>query len=71
VVTLLDGKKHVFTPTKEDVQQGLNYLQVMKYSIEDSSNYFKTNNVNECNICPFFEECDHEAREFPQKKYLS
>ncbi|WHZ00812.1 hypothetical protein QNH48_17355 [Neobacillus sp. YX16] len=71
VVTLLDGMKHVFTPTKEDLQEGLNYLQVMKYSIEDSSNYFKTNNVNECNICPFLEECDHEAREFTQKKYLS
>jgi hypothetical protein len=71
VVTLLDGKKHEFIPIPEDLQEGLNFLQVMKYSIEDSSNYIKTNNESECNICPFLKECDLETREFTSKKYLS
>ncbi|MFP7298237.1 hypothetical protein [Neobacillus niacini] len=71
VVTLLDGRKHVFTPTKEDIQEGLNYLQVMKYSIQNSSAYFKTNNVNECNNCPFLEECNQDSIELTPKKYLS
>jgi hypothetical protein len=71
VVTLLDGKRHVFIPTSEDLQEGLKFLQTMKYSIEDSSNYFKTKNVNECNICPFLEECNQTIHEFSPKKYLS
>jgi hypothetical protein len=71
VITLLDGKKHVFTPTPEDLQEGLNYLQVMKYSIEDPTNYFKTSNVHECNLCPFVKDCDHDTQEFNPKKYLS
>lgn len=71
VVTLLDGKKHVFTPTPEDLQEGLNYLQVMKYSIEDPSNYFKTSNFHECNLCPFVKDCDQDTQEFYPKKYLS
>ncbi|WP_045521521.1 hypothetical protein [Neobacillus niacini] len=71
VVTLLDGKRHVFIPTPDDLQEGLNYLQVMKYSIEDPSNYFKTNNVNECKVCPFHKECDQNTNEFTSKKYLS
>jgi hypothetical protein len=71
VVTLLDGRKHVFIPTSEDLQEGLNYLQMMKYSIEDSSNYLKTNNLNECHICPFRKECDQDTHEFTPKKYLS
>lgn len=71
VITLLDGKKHVFTPTPEDLQEGLNNLQVMKYSIEDPTNYFKTSNVHECNLCPFVKDCDHDTQEFNPKKYLS
>ncbi|WHX98409.1 hypothetical protein [Neobacillus sp. DY30] len=71
VVTLLDGKKHVFTPTAEDLQEGLNYLQVMKYSIEDPANYLKTSNVNECHLCPFVKDCDHEPQEFNSKTFLS
>lgn len=71
VVTLLDGKKHVFKPTPEDLQEGLNYLQVMKYSIENPSNYFKTSNVNECNQCPFSKHCDQETQEFNPKRYFS
>lgn len=71
VVTLMDGKKHVFKPTPEDLQEGLNYLQVMKYSIEDPSNYFKTSNVHECNLCPFVKDCDYDTQEFNPKKYLS
>jgi hypothetical protein len=71
VVTLLDGKKHVFIPTPEDLHEGLNYLQVMKYTIENPSNYFKTTDVYECNLCPFVKECDHETEEFNRKKYLS
>jgi hypothetical protein len=71
VVTLLDGKKHVFTPTPGDLQKGLNYLQVMKYSIQDPANYLKTSNVHECNLCPFVKDCDHDTQEFNPKKYLS
>jgi hypothetical protein len=71
VVTLLDGKKHVFIPTPEDLEKGLHYLQVMKVSIEDASSYYRTNNVNECNICPFLKECDQESRTFSPKTYLS
>jgi hypothetical protein len=71
VVTLLDGEKHVFIPTSDDLQKGIHYLQMMKYSIEDSSTYLKTTNLNDCHICPFLEECDQDSREVTQKKYLS
>jgi hypothetical protein len=71
VVTLLDGKKHVFIPTPEDLEKGLHYLQVMKVSIEDASSYYRTNNVNECNVCPFLKECDQESRTYSPKTYLS
>lgn len=71
VITLLDGKKHVFVPSSKDLQEGLHYLQVIKYSIEDPSNYIKTNNINECNLCPFVKDCDNNPQEFNPKKYLS
>jgi len=71
VVTLLDGKKHVFIPTSGDLQKGLNYLKVMKNSIEDTSNYYKTSNIYECNQCPFVKDCNHDTQAFNYKRYLS
>ncbi|WP_040208858.1 hypothetical protein [Neobacillus jeddahensis] len=71
VVTLMDGKKHVFHPTVGDIEEGLTYLQGMKLLIEDSSGYVKNHNENECPVCPFQSICDRDGRKASPKKYYS
>lgn len=71
VVTLMDGKKHIFIPTSEDIEEGLKYLQFMKYLIEDPSSYSKNYSEKECPICPFQAECERDEKQVPPNKYLS
>ncbi|SDJ06715.1 PD-(D/E)XK nuclease family protein [Alteribacillus bidgolensis] len=71
VITLMDGKKHVFFPTHEDVQKGINYLQLIKHLLEDSSRYNGGYNEKECPVCPFQKVCHREERGENRKKYLS
>lgn len=71
IVTLMDGKKHTFTPSAEDIDEGLKYLQFMKVLIEDSSSYVKVYNENECPFCPFQSVCQREERQVTPNKYLS
>lgn len=71
IITLMDGKKHIFTPTAEDIEEGLKYLQFIKDLIEDPSRYSKTYNDKECPICPFQAECQREEKLLSSKKYLS
>ncbi|MEW9053256.1 MAG: hypothetical protein AB2392_19005 [Neobacillus sp.] len=71
VVTLLDGKKHVFYPSEEKVKEGLQYLQVMKQMMEDSAGFQKLSNEEECRSCPFQTACERVAEKFVEKSYLS
>lgn len=62
LITLLDGKEHVFFPKKEDVSTGIQYLQTMKYLLQQHpADFFQTKTLKECSSCPFSEKCTGEG----------
>lgn len=62
IITLLDGKEHVFLPKKEDVPTGIQYLQTMKYLLQrHPAEFFQTGQLKECSYCPFKEKCKGET----------
>ncbi|OLS40117.1 hypothetical protein BTR25_11370 [Bacillus sp. MRMR6] len=71
VVTLLDGKKHVFYPSEEKVSEGLYYLQVIKQMMEESTGFQKWSNEEECRSCPFQTACERVEEKFVEKSYFS
>ncbi|MBY0096110.1 PD-(D/E)XK nuclease family protein [Mesobacillus maritimus] len=58
IITLLDGKKHSFSPSKSNVDQGILYLNKMKIFLKQPNNYLKTNSMAECSSCPFTDKCN-------------
>jgi hypothetical protein len=71
VVTLLDGKKHVFYPAEEKVSEGLQYLQVIKHMMEESAGFQKLSNEEECRSCPFQTACERVEEKIVEKSYFS
>jgi hypothetical protein len=71
VVTLLDGKKHLFYPTPENINEGISYLQLMKHLLGESSRFNGVYNEEECPTCPFQKVCNREMQKGTQTKYLS
>jgi hypothetical protein len=71
VITLLDGKKHTFFPTEENIEEGISYLQLLKHLLSDSASLNRVYNEEECPSCPFQSVCDQDAQKINQNKYLS
>lgn len=71
VVTLMDGERHVFNPSKDSLEAGLNYLQMMKTLLEDTKQFSDLYNMNECPACPFQDVCDRDEKNEGKQKYLS
>lgn len=71
VITLMDGKKHVFTPNEASLEEGISYLQLMKHMLEDSKHFNDIYNANECPACPFQDVCDRDKQVGTKSKYLS
>jgi hypothetical protein len=63
ILTLLDGKKYSFSPTMNNVEQGIVYLNKMKNTLKQPFTYLKTNSLAECSSCPFTDKCnDHHDK---------
>lgn len=72
IVTLLDGKEHVFSPKIEDVTSGIQYLQTIKYLLQrHPAEYFPCSTLKECSHCPFSEKCTGEAAQFQEVKKIN
>ncbi|WP_377802021.1 hypothetical protein [Bacillus benzoevorans] len=58
LITLLDGKEHVFFPKMEDVSSGIQYLLTMKYLLQQHpAEFFQSRTWKDCSHCPFSEKC--------------
>jgi hypothetical protein len=55
--TLIDGEKHIFYPTDEDIPQAIMYLDFLKEHIKKPDHYFKTESLRECSECIFENSC--------------
>ena len=61
MMTLLDGKEHIFTPRLEDVSTSIQYLQTIKYLLQQHpTEYYQCSPLKECKYCPFAERCQGE-----------
>lgn len=75
ILTLLEGKKYTFSPTMNNVSQGIMYLKYMKNLLQNPNDYSKTNSLIECNNCPFTHKCKYSQESFkrirrPNEKFL-
>ena len=57
IITLLEGEKYTFSPTMNNVTQGIMYLEYMKDLLQHPNDYSKTNSLTECRSCPFTHKC--------------
>ncbi|MFD2804147.1 hypothetical protein ACFSYB_04440 [Litchfieldia salsa] len=57
IITLVKGETYRYSPTVNDVEQGIQYLKYMKSLLLEPSEYIKTNSISECSECPFTEKC--------------
>ena len=71
VITILDGKKHTYTPTPENMEEGINYLKLIKHLLGDSSSFNELFTEEQCAVCPFERVCERGARKGTENNYLS
>ncbi|WP_338472766.1 PD-(D/E)XK nuclease family protein [Niallia sp. XMNu-256] len=57
IITLLEGEKYTFSPTMNNVTQGIMYLKDMKNLLQHPNDYSKTNSLTECRSCSFTHKC--------------
>jgi hypothetical protein len=57
IINLLEGKKYTYSPTRDDVNQGIMYLNYMKNLLQQPNGYTKTDSLTECMSCPFTHQC--------------
>jgi len=68
IIKLLEGKKYTFSPTKNNVTQGMMYLKYMKDLLQRPSGYSKTNSLTECWSCPLTHKCQDNPDNMKEKK---
>ncbi|MCP3738162.1 hypothetical protein [Rossellomorea sp. BNER] len=57
IITLLEGEKYTYTPTRNDITQGIKYLKKMKSLLLQPDGYIKTDSFRECMSCPYTQQC--------------
>lgn len=67
VITLLDGKRYLCSPTEENYTQGIMYLQYMKNMLLNPDQYEITDSQAECSSCPFIHRCNGKHNGFSKK----
>lgn len=67
LLSLFDGKHHVFCPTEHDVAEGLIYLEFMKAHIQKPDHYLKTDLNQECTECSYKRHCDYNENQLVNK----
>jgi len=67
VITLLEGKSYLCSPTEENYTQGIMYLQYMKNMLLNPGEYVKTDSQAECSSCPFIHRCNGNNSNFSKK----
>jgi hypothetical protein len=67
IVSLITGKTYLFHPTMDDLQESSEYVRSFKELLEDPKNYIKIDKREECNQCPFSQDCNplHKVRHLP------
>ena len=68
IITLLEGEKYTFSPTMNNVTQGMMYLEYMKDLLQHPNDYSKTNSLTECRSCPFTHKCKDSLNSFRETK---
>ncbi|MED1865085.1 hypothetical protein P4V41_16585 [Fictibacillus nanhaiensis] len=59
IINLMNGKKYSYTPSQEDVKEGLMYLDFMMDRLQQPNKYTKTEFETECTSCEFNQTCLH------------
>ncbi|MBE4906444.1 hypothetical protein IMZ08_00040 [Bacillus luteolus] len=70
VVTLLKGETFTYSPTVNDLVQGIMYLKYMKKVLLDPTDYERKSSIKECNSCPFVQECEKSTGDSPELDLL-
>lgn len=70
MMTLLDGKKQVFTPREKDIPESMQYLQKMKYLLQHVPEEFTQNCAfKKCHHCPFVAKCQEDSYKTKRKRH--
>jgi hypothetical protein len=64
IITLLEGEKYTYSPTMNNVTQGIMYLEYMKDLLQHPNDYSKTNSLTECRSCSFTQKCKDSSNSF-------
>lgn len=60
IVNLIEGTRYTYIPKTEDINVGIQYLQMMKEVLIEPTHYTRTASFSECVNCAFQRECEKE-----------
>ncbi|MFJ7364426.1 hypothetical protein ACIQWQ_09920 [Peribacillus frigoritolerans] len=70
IFSLMEGKIETYIPTKKDVSEGLEYLNIIKNLLQEPSMYMKTDSLTVCKSCSFQKRC-YEGINVNQERFNS